>query len=334
MYKTIGFILSILALTTTARAQSSLFKDASDYAPFKHIEAGVKVGTMGIGVDIATPINKNINVRAGISFMPQITLTKGYKIATVGSVNEDNSPQAQEQRLKKLCGYLSDMIGDSLYKNVDEYVDMNHQVKFYNAHLLVDWYPFKKKNWHFTAGLYIGPKNVGKAINADWESATMVAINMYNNMYDQIQELEEGEYPSFNWGKYNFEMDPFSGDQMINAFNENGRATVKLGEFPDGTPHYVNPDRSAVMEAKAEQNSIKPYIGFGWQTNTGHDKRWTFGFNAGILYWGKTHIYCNDGVCLVHDVQNIDGRVGSLLKLLKNTPVYPNLELRLAYSLY
>lgn len=299
------------------------------------LSAALTAGTTGIGIDLSTHINNNIAIRAGFSYLPKIAITKGYKMATVGSTDGVVSEEIQEKRITNLCNYLRGMTGNN---DIDEYVDMEHDVKFYNAKLLVDWYPFKNKHWYFTGGFYVGPKKIGKAFNALTESPTVVAINMYNDWYDRARSLgtrdDFTDNLTFTWGGTTYEMDHESTYQMILRFELYGRAAVKLGEFPDGTPHYVTPDGNGTLKADAETNVFKPYLGFGWNTQTGYDKRWTIGINAGALFWGTPHVYCSDGVCLIHDVKNIGGQVGTYIKMLKKFPIYPNLEVRLAYRLF
>lgn len=294
---------------------------------FSHLEIGGVVGTTGVGFDISAPLNKHLKLRAGFSCMPKISDTENYSMTAVGG----SEKISLEHRTKRLAEYLGDLINND---DVDNIVAMDRRVGFSNAKLILDWYPFHKKNWHFSAGFYFGASKIGEIQNTLEEAPTMLAMIMYNDMYDQIQGLDEYEFPTFSLGKYSFELDPITGKEMKNAFKAYGRVAVQLGSFDDGTPHYIQPDANGILKAEAKANKFKPYVGFGFDGRIGREKRWDIGFDMGIMYWGTPHIYCNDGVCLVHDVHDIKGVVGRYIKVVKRIPVFPVLEFKLSYALF
>lgn len=316
----------------------------------KHMEVGINLGSTGIGVELGANINKHIKVRTGVSLMPNISDVATYSMAAVNGTSENLTMEYKTDHLVK--EYLRDMVKDS---TIDNRVDMKRQIGFVNGKLLVDWYPFHKKNWHFTAGLFFGSKKIGKAVNTQEESTTMLAMNMYNQMYDQILTLDEYEYPYFSMGKFSFELDPVSGKYIKHAFTFYGKMAVQLGEYPDGTPHCVEPTTKGVLAAEATTNAIKPYIGFGYNKDFGYDKRWNIGFDAGVMIWGKPHVWVDHydkdmpnglenpkhdeetnhyRVCLVHDVKGVGGIVGQYLKVANAFPVYPVLEVKLTYTIF
>jgi len=326
------FLLLLSLIPSVLFAQNELFSSSEDYKPFKHMEVGFSAGTTGIGVELSTPINEHLNARVGFAYMPKITITKPYAMTSVGGLSDDYPDDPVESRIQRLCGYMSKMVNSD---NIDEYVDMEHQLQFYNAKVLVDWYPFRKKNWHFTGGLFIGNKTIAKAINTQAESPTMLAILMYNNMYDQIQNLEPYTYPSIQIGSYYYELDPFAGETVIAGFNYHGKVACQVGEFPDGTPHYLMPNEDGIMKAEARTNVVKPYLGAGYTTHFGPRKCMSLSVDAGaLILFRAPHIMCEDGVCLTHDVTGVGGQVGSLLNIIKSMPIYPSLEIKFGYSIF
>lgn len=331
-------------------AQNPKLNDDNQYRLFKHMEVGATLGSTGIGVEIATPINKHLNLRAGIQVLPQISDVATYSMAAVNGTSTDLTMEYKTDHLVK--EYLRDMVKDS---TIDNRVDMKRQVGFVNGKLLLDWYPFHKKHWHFTAGFFYGSRKIGHAVNTQDESTTMLAMNMYNQMYDQIENLAQYEYPSFQMGKFSFELNPTSGKYIKHAFIYYGRMAVQLGRYPDGTPHCVSPAVNGTLSAEATTNAFKPYIGFGFNKCVGYDKRWNVGFDAGVMFWGKPHIWVDhyDGdmpegledpknsqdnnhyrVCLVHDVKGVGGIVGKYISFAKNMPLYPVIEVKLAYTIF
>lgn len=325
----------LLFLPTMLFAQNPLLSEPSECRPFKHMDTGLTLGTTGVGIEISTPINQHLNVRAGFSIMPTIKNNCAYSMSAAGSLSGDVSPEEQERRIKHLCkDYLSDYVGCP----VDEMVDMTRQIGYYNGKILVDWHPFHKKNWFFTAGAYIGSKLIGSVYNTQEESPTMLAINMYNKTYDEIQKLGPYEYPTISIGGHSMELDPEMGQQMIDRFNEYGRVGVRVGDNLDGTPNFLTPNEYGIMKAEAKVNVVKPFVGFGYTTCVGYDKRWNLGFNAGVMFWGKTSVIYyknnNESIDLCRDVKNIGGIVGDYMKVVKALPVFPVVEFRLAYSIY
>lgn len=288
------------------------------------VEIGLTGGTTGFGVELSTKPCDLLKIRAGFSYMPKLTFNRSYSMT---SVSDQPATDEEEERITQLCKRLGEFINSD---RVDPYVGMEHRFNFWNTKLLFDIYPFKKKNWHFTAGAYIGPKNLGKAINMHNEAPTMMAVNVYNGLFDQC-EGDPDFIPSFEFeGLPSLAIPP----ELWDRFLYYGRVVVPMGSFADGTPHYLEPTKDGVMYANIISHIVKPYAGVGYDFQFGLDKRWNFSVDAGALILGKVpHVRDNSGVCLTHDVSGIGGDVGQLIRLVKKFPVYPNLELRLSYTI-
>lgn len=307
-----------------------------------HFDAGLTAGTTGIGFEFGLkPIN-SLKIRAGFSYMPRISYDGAYSMSSVSDIKTN---EEQEIRMKRLCKRLGEFINSD---RIDPLVDMQHSLNFWNAKLLVDVYPFHKKNWHFTVGAYFGPKKLGKAINLQSEAPTMMAVKIYNGIHDQLLDdykTDISEYPddvdyipSFSFLGISFSPLPDQWEEI----QKMGRVVVPMGIFNDdysdptfaGKPHYLEPDENGVMHATLTSHIVKPYVGIGYDFCFGHQNRWNFGVDAGVLILGKApHVRDNMGVCLTHDVHGIGGDVGQLIRLVKKFPVYPNLELRLSYTI-
>lgn len=335
--------LSLLALLPCLLMAQEKNYDLSKARPFSHLEVGATLGTPGIGLEVATPLNPYLKLRAGVSYLPKMGDVEGYTMKSVGG---DITDTDKTSHLAKLLG---DMIGND---GVDDCVDMERNIGYCNAKILLDWYPFESKKWHFTAGFYLGTKQIGEVVNRREEAPTMIAIIMYNDMYDQIQGLGPFEYPTIKVGSTSFELDPIAGESVKERFNHYGRVAVQFGEYADGSPFYTEPNRDGVIKAEAQVNAFKPYLGFGYNTPLGKDGRWNLGFDVGALFWGTPHVYSSgykynteatvykdkieyvDRICLVHDLHDIGGTVGSSIKFVKSFPVLPVLEVRLSYHIF
>ena len=66
-------IVFLIAALVIAGASSLRVQAQHDYGYFNSLGVGLSVSTTGIGVDVATPIGNYLALRAGVSFMPNIS---------------------------------------------------------------------------------------------------------------------------------------------------------------------------------------------------------------------------------------------------------------------
>lgn len=305
---------------------------------WKDIQIGATAGLTGLGLDLKTSVAPNLGLRVGFNYMPKMSHTTGFSMTAVQGTDDGNL----EEKMKRLAGYLADMVGND---RVDNIVDMQMEVNWINAKVLLDWTPFRNKKWRITAGIYAGSSHFAKACNTIEEGPTTTAMLLYNKMYDQIINLSEYEFPTFTMGSVTVELDPYTGEIVKEKFKKYGRVAVQIGELEDGTPVCLQPDEDALLRAQGKVNKVKPYLGFGFDTHLDNAKRWQLGADVGAMYWGTPHlktkyIVNRDGenvmedICLVHDVKNIKGVIGNYVSVAKHLPVYPVIELRLGYHLF
>lgn len=62
-------LLAAIAMCTSAQAQK-----VEDFGVFKHVGAGVSVGTEGIGINVASPVTNYLELGLGVNFMPGIKI--------------------------------------------------------------------------------------------------------------------------------------------------------------------------------------------------------------------------------------------------------------------
>ncbi len=107
-----------------------------EFGIFDHVGVGVGLGTTGIDFELASPIGDFFQLRAGYSFLPETS----YK-------------------------YKSD-IDYTKYKKAYK-GEVEGHVKWGNAKVLLDYYPFSDKTFHATIGAYIGSDEIADAKNVD-----------------------------------------------------------------------------------------------------------------------------------------------------------------------
>lgn len=314
----------------------------------KNVDASVTVGTTGIGVDVAVPLSKVFSVRTGFTWMPRFHATMNFGVQ-VG--DEILSEEEQSEKFNRLADMLEEYTGT----RVGSDIDMVGTPTMNNFKLLVDVHPFRNKNWHVTTGFYWGPSRIAKAENAVYDGTSLVAVSMYNNLYERVKNSYENFVPYMSMG----DQDLVAGKDLYDKFMNYGRMGVNLGVLPDGTPFRLEPDANNNVSATIKVNNFKPYLGFGYGGKLfKNNDRYYVSFDAGVLFWGGTpkimtndiqkvtftpnedytaavkHVTTEPGINLAKDVKNINGKVGDYVDFFKSFKVYPVVELRLTRRIW
>lgn len=308
----------VISLASFAQTDSDTNTDNSSHVKaFRHLDLAVTAGTTGIGIDLATPICKEVQIRAGFSFMPHISTKLHFGIES-GKFDENGNWVSTNldnmiDRLESLTGY-----------RVDKTIDMIGIPTFYNFNLLVDVFPFHNKHWHFSGGFYLGPAKIAKAYNTTADMPTLLAVSIYNNIYDKIINDE----PIMS----DYYLDPDIGDKIL----EYGRMGIHMGDYQDGKPYFMVPGDNSMVKAKIKANNFKPYIGFGYGGRLiPNVDRYNISFDCGALFWGGTpEIITHDGTNLAKEVVNIRGKVGDYVDVITKFKIYPVINLRISCRLF
>lgn len=351
-------ILSCAVLSATAQGFGVPKVLYSDNGYFNHLDVSVNTGTTGIGVDVSAPIGDYVKVRLGASYMPRFEMTSTFRVQVGDSLERkyDKNGNRIETKFDKLSGMLKSFTG----YEVDDEIDMKVKPTYYNFRLLFDVHPFVDKRWHLTAGVYFGSKEIGRAYNSTKDMTSLMAVSMYNMMY---QRVENNEPLFFFNDQLNYTLPLDARDIVLQMLKNYGRMGVQLGtytydgpiiynewdemeyddegnplrEFSKGDPYMMVPDEKSGMVtvvAKAK-NAWRPYVGFGYGGSISKDGRTELSFDAGVLFWGgKPHVYTHDGTDLIYDVEGIRGKVGRYVETVKAFPVFPVLEVRLTRRIF
>ena len=349
--KILTTLLAVVTIsTTTMQAQN----DKKDFVAFNHLDLGVTIGSTGLGIDIASPFGNYVQVRTGFEIMPRFEMGMNFDIQSF-----DESGNVTEGRFDRMASRLEQFMG---YK-ADSHVRMNGKPTLWNFKLLVDVFPFRNKHWHITGGFHWGPSKIAEAVNDLEDAPSLVAVNIYNNIYDRVSK----GLPIYN--------DITLGGNEAEAIIQNGRMGIRVGDYKDQyimethpaidengdyiddgnggyvlvtdyvldangnripRPYRMEPDANCTVSAKVEVNSFKPYLGFGYGGRLlKNDDRYNISFDAGVMFWGGTpNIITHDGTNLSKDVKNIGGKVGDYVDLISGIKVYPVLNLRITRRLF
>ncbi len=302
-------ILSMFLLPFTVYGQQSKFSKA-----FDRLDLSVSAGSTGIGFELSTPIHKDIKLRAGYSFMPKFSKVMTFDV-------EGRRPNGEITSFDKMANLYQELFGIE----ADGKVDMVGKPTFNNFNILVDFHPFKRKNWHLTTGLYLGAKEIGHAYNKTEEMPSLLVVSMYNNMYDKILD----DQPLYD----DIYLDPEIGEKILNY----GRMGIYVGEFKNGETYMMEPDKNSMVKVRMKTKTcVRPYVGFGYggRLVKGNDKCYV-SFDCGAMYWGGVpEVLTHDGVDLTRDLSKIRGQVDDYVRLAKKFPVYPVLNFKISYKIF
>lgn len=295
------------------------FNRLKEYHIFDNLDVAFTLGTTGLGLGVSAPVTKWARLRIGFDGIPKFNLPMDFDVATYSG--EDGS--GGENNFDKVKDIMLDITGEEM----DESVRMNAKPNIYNFKFIVDVYPFRNdRRWHVSAGLYFGSSTIGRAVNDKKETNSLVAMNLYNRIYDKMA-ASQGNDPLFG--------DIYISQATYEKMMRYGRVGIHLGDFKDGTPYYMTPETNGTVSAVAYANSVKPYLGFGFASPVDKEQRLNLGFEAGLLLWGGSpDVVLPDGVNMTKDLKDVRGKVGTYVNFMKALKVYPAVSFRISYTIF
>ena len=307
---------------------------------FQHLDISLTAGTTGIGIDVASPVGKYVQLRAGYEFMPRFTKRMKFDLTINGepAIVYDEQGYKQETTFTQMNDFLYEFTG----YDVEDHVDMIGKPTINNFKFLVDVFPFRQnKHWHFTAGFYWGPSRFAYAENSIEFMRTLNAVGIYNQMYNKavngeplikyegvsLEVPEELNKKIQKMGRLGFAVGYFKHDIVDGA----GNVIHKAGER-----YIVEPDARGMVTVTAKSNSFKPYLGFGYGGRLAKNRDdWHVSFDCGAMFWGGTpDLYMHDGINLIEDVERVSGQVGTYVDLFKAFKVFPVLSFRITKRIF
>ena len=184
------FLAVLLGLLTTVRAQDNdalnalkgnLIDPVPGYVkPFSHLDISLTTGSTGLGFDVSMPINNVFSLRTGYAFMPHVKHMMHF------GVDVGDDPAESQSKFDRLSGMLAQFTG----MEVDNIIDVEGQPTYWNWKLLVDVKPFRNKNWHLTAGIFLGSHEIARAKNTTEDMPSLMAVNIYNNLFTRSMNGE------------------------------------------------------------------------------------------------------------------------------------------------
>lgn len=313
-----------------------LAESMDKHGVFNSLEIAANIGTTGLGLELASPITKWTKLRVGIDWMPHFTVPMNFELSTYtdGKVN-DKFDRIQEM--------MYDMSGIK----IDQEVHMESKPTMTTFRLLIDVYPFRNNHhWHFTTGFFVGGNTMGTSLNKMKEMPSLLALNMYNRLYNEVTSDEFYDKATFDpnfladltgidalKGTY---LDPRVVQELQDKMLSLGKLGVHIGDYgydEDGepVPYIMMPNHDGTVSAKAVVNRFRPYVGFGYGGALSKDGKWEASFDAGVQFWGGVpKVITHDGTVL-NDLVSLRGKVKRYMNLMRAIPVYPTIDFRISY---
>ena len=328
--KKILFSFALAVVTLTSQAQNM----------FNHLDLGVTLGTTGIGLDAAMPVGDYVKLRTGFEVMPRFNYDMNFGVESF----DGTGTSIDQSTFNRMADVLYGLTG---FK-VDQNITMKGKPTMWNFKFMVDVYPFKNnKHWHVTAGFHWGPSKIAEAVNAQEDSPSLFAVGMYNHIYDVayadwVLDIPTPLIETETTGA--MYMDPNTEKAILSM----GRMGIPIGKYShdmtdaqgnvhkQGETYYMLPNENSMVTVEARTNSFKPYLGVGYEGRLikGNDN-YKIGFDAGLMFWGGTpSIITHDGMDLANDVEDINGKVGDYVKLIKGVKAFPVLNLRITRRIF
>ena len=302
---------------------TEVLTDASDKLLFNHMAIGIGFGSEGASLDLALPIGHYVQLRAGMSYMPSFKLTKHFSANQTGSAGAAN--------FDSITTILHDITG----LQFDDQIDMKATTQLWNGKILVDVFPFKKKNWFFSAGLYFGPKQVMHIENAAEDMGTLIALSTFNNIYNIVEEAVANDNPAQIFG--GISLTPQMMDQIMSM----GRMGIAVGTYKYTTENHqagdvynMVPDENGMIKLDVRSNIVRPYVGFGYRTAISRDKRSFFSVDAGILCWGTLKMITHDGTNLIKEIDVTHPMLKQYTDVVNHMKVYPAINIRFTRQIF
>ena len=285
--------ICILSVAVGANAQEA----------FKHLSAGLEVGTTGIGVELALPIvTDHLVLTAGYNF-PSISIKRDFSFDTqnvknlVGTVNN-----------KLQTAGLPERITDKFAQSTT--VNANAKLNFGAVKAMIEYYPWKKSSFHIVAGAYFG---IGDFIGADgmteksfW-SDLKAAQTEINTLYEKY--------------KTNPQISGIDHDLMGKLKANVDGKTIQLNEK----------DGCGALNAKLAVAKVRPYVGIGVGRSI-PNSHFSVQGDFGVWFHGTPSFQSDNTVAYDSSAKVID--IESALTTIKKVNMWPQLSIKLIYRIF
>ena len=247
------FTIAVLMLLIPLAAQE---KEQSNMRFWKHLTLGGEIGTMGIGLEVATPLHPNIRLRAGIVAFPFVS--RETYVARVDMVSAKGNSYDYMAAKDERVAYALQSTGYPLrfLDFPNPLLIVEEKLRRIEGKLLVDFYPKRGSWFYFTAGTYIGGM-AQKRITGQVDPLYVRAANLLNKYLPEDDKMRVLTCKDYSDYYCEAEVKP------------SGKVDYSLRILP-----------------------VKPYVGIGFGRMLPKRKLGCH-FDLGILYRGRWKVHCD-----------------------------------------
>lgn len=289
-------ILSIICILAAAMS-------ANAQEPFKHLSVGLEAGTTGFGVELALPIAaEHLVLTAGYNF-PSITVNKGIQFNTTEIKNVINNANNTLQD----AGF-PERISDTFSKETT--LDADFGLNFGAVKAMLEFYPSKNSSFHFVAGVYCG--------TGDFISAKGMTDR---NFWSSVQSAQADVNSAYEKHK---------DDPKVSGIDHD--VLGKLKANINGKTYSVKEkDGCGSIETQIAVANIRPYVGVGIGRSI-PESRFSIQGDLGVWFHGKPSLQSSNETAYDPSATTVD--LGSALDIAEKISVWPQLSVRLIYSIF
>lgn len=296
--KTIAYICENIILMKKSLSilivLSLIAYEANSQEAFRHLSAGVEVGTTGAGIELALPvISKHVVVKAG------------YNLPSVSYAFSSNlDMDFLNDKIAEINGRLSNVgaperIGTEFHDLQAELIPKLH---LSSAKLMLEIYPSKKSSFHFVAGAYMG-------------------------MGEKLVELEVNTGSRF-WGEFKSVQ---KEAELLDARYGSGTIDDPKFNISDKTYEIKEKNGAGSISASLSVQKVRPYLGIGFGRSI-PDGHFGFQFDLGAWIHGTPELSVDNNVPYDPSVGNLI--IDEYVEKLKGISFYPQVSLRLIYKIF
>lgn len=298
--------VSLLALFSFSAAHAQ-----EDKMLFNHLSVGITTGTPGlIGVDVATTCTPYLQIRAGISIMPNIKYSTNIKL----SESDVNSFNSKRNDINTVMGTLG---LPTVNSEVQREYGVEGKLGWTNGKILFDFFPFTSNGFplFITVGAYFGSSQIISVYNQ--ADGSLGIVNEANTAIDA----------------YNAYIDDPANAAAVAAggFTKTNNIYASVGEYND-----LGPDAQGNVKFDVKVNGFKPYLGIGFGRPVPKTKRIGFQVELGCMFW-KTPVATFKGnreFDIEKDKVKDDKNVGKAIDIISKFGVWPCLTFRLCGKIF
>lgn len=266
------FIISLMVLAAAASANAQ--------EAFKHLGAGIEVGTAGAGINVALPVvNDHLTIKVGYNF-PSIK----YKM------NQTLDISMIDQSINDINAQIpaADQITTKFGNNLDTEFQLKANLGSFKA--MVEYYPFAKSGFHLVAGAFFG-------------GADFIGVDAYTSteFWSNYKAVEK-QFKAIN--------DKYTGTEGYTPIDiKTVKATVNGETWAVNEQNGRGHLGAALSVAKA-----RPYFGLGFGRSVPNG-RVAFKFDLGAWAHGEPSLTSNSKVAFDKDAPALDFGMDTIEKI-------------------